>query len=250
MLLLSQQEDPYFFKERLTMPKLVVNAVLDEFQQPDDSIYWWNDMPNPKHFIMTPNAEHSMSTGILEVVPAISAFLNYHLRNEVVPTWTWTINNSTGQIDATLDEHGVVFEANVYHATSCGANNGNSVNDGVSRRDFRVAMMDAPCSCGMASGDMCTNLQSLWHKEPLVETIVRGRRTYSALVEAPTDGKWVAFFIDIRYRRPKGEEEDLQAGLLPKDLAGRLEFTTAVSILPMTFPYPECSGASCGNNLV
>ncbi len=91
MLKLQEMEDPFFFKERLTMPKLVVNAVLDEFQQPDDTHYWWSQMPEPKHFIMTPNAEHSMATGIFEIVPAIAAYINLHLKVQAMPQFTWTI---------------------------------------------------------------------------------------------------------------------------------------------------------------
>ena len=35
--------------ERMTMPKLVIDAGGDEFFLPDDNYYFWNDMPGPKY---------------------------------------------------------------------------------------------------------------------------------------------------------------------------------------------------------
>jgi PhoPQ-activated pathogenicity-related protein len=82
MQLLAEYEDPYYFKERLTQPKLIVNAAMDEFQQPDDTEYWWSEMPEPKHFLMSPNTEHSEATGIFQVVPAIASWLKHLFSKE------------------------------------------------------------------------------------------------------------------------------------------------------------------------
>lgn len=262
MLLLQQMEDPYFYRDRLTMPKLVVNAVLDEFQQPDDTHYWWSDMPGPKHFIMTPNAEHSEITGLFEVCPDIIAYAQYLIHDEVIPTFTWEISNTTGEIVATLDNHGLVHEVNVWWAYSCG----NDPELGIKRRDFRIAHLDDPCHCGIAADDngekYCANLKSFWQKSRLEEQMVRGKRTYSAKVDPPGDGRYVAFMIEVTYQRSKKLEHlsidlpplkrDLKGKIppIPRDLAGRLMFTTEVSILPNTFPYADCNGLSCGNNLV
>jgi PhoPQ-activated pathogenicity-related protein len=274
MILLQQYEDPFFYRDRLTMPKLVVNAVMDEFQQPDDTHYWWNDMPEPKHFLIAPNAEHSMATGILEVVPAISAWVLNHLLSEPIPKFTWDIDQTTGAITATLNEIGVVHEANVWWAYSCGQN---AWDNNVLRRDYRVAHLDNPCSCGLYADGYCANLKSFWHKQPLVATSNKGRRQYTAKIDAPGDGRWVAYFIDIKYvnknaftidimnlyknmtqysKEKRGVRFtdkyglDVDFGGFPHDFGRFYEFTTEVSVFPNTFPYPECSGVSCGNQVV
>ena len=177
------------------------------------------------------------------------------------PSFTWEINNSTGEIVATLNEHGLVHEALVWSAFSCGTNT-----DGKQRRDFRIASIDKPldpakpldCGCGVfdAKDGYCSNLKSFWSHATLEPTTVRGKRTYSAHMDAPTDGRWVAYFIDITYaktditpalaneeasaQRMSRERERQHKGFVPKDLAGRMEFTTEVSVYPNTFPYAGC----------
>ena len=243
MVHLQENVDPFFYRDRLTMPKLVVNAVLDEFQQPDDTRYWWDKMPGPKHFIMTPNAEHSEATGIFEIVPAITSYLNYLLHEEPVPTFTWDIDETTGTITATLDGLGDVKKATMWYAYSCG-NNGH-----VKRRDFRIASMDDPCHCGIGYDGYCANLRSFWHDMELQPTLnADGMRTYTAHMDAPDDGRWVAYFIDIKYEKPSWGLQ--KCNILPCDMPGQLEFTTEVSVWPNTFPYPDCYLDSCAGDLV
>ena len=258
MQLLAEEVDPYYYRDRLTMPKLVVNAVADEFQQPDDTHYWWDEMPGPKHFIMTPNAEHSEATGIFEIVPAIGAWIQQLLKDhKSVPEFTWDISTETGEITATLNEHGLVKQARVWYAYSCGNNK-----DGKKRRDFRIANLDSPCECGVTVQGMCTNLKSMWTPKKLEEKKdANGMRTYSAQIDAPEDGRWVAYFIDIQYAKNKIDSLipviDKLPGFIPRDLFGRMQFTTEVSVWPNTFPYPGCgitdgvdTGIECTANMV
>lgn len=252
MRMLQEEVDPFFYAERLTMPKLVVNAVLDEFQQPDDTDYWWDKMPEPKHFIMTPNAEHSEATGIFEIVPAIGTWLTYLLREQTVPEFTWNISNETGAITAVLDDEGDVYEASVFYAYSCGNNI-----DGKKRRDFRILSLDVPCECGIGYDGYCSNLKSFWTREILEPTITAdGKRSYTAHKEEPGDGRWVAYFIDIKYKE-YGQTTTLHDAPaweacthLPCDKPGRLEFTSQVSIWPNTFPYEACTGEGCAGYLL
>ena len=59
--------DPFSYRDKILMPKLVVDGTMDEFFLLDDSTYWWHEMPNAyelNRFIMVPNADHTQITGI------------------------------------------------------------------------------------------------------------------------------------------------------------------------------------------
>ena len=59
--------DPFSYRDKILMPKLVIDGTMDEFFLLDDSSYWWNQMPNAyelNRFLMVPNAEHTQITGI------------------------------------------------------------------------------------------------------------------------------------------------------------------------------------------
>lgn len=276
---LSEIEDPYFYFDRLTMPKLVVNAVGDEFQQPDDTHYWWSDLPEPKHFLMVPNAEHSLATGILEVVPAVGRWILALLRNEKIPQMSWKLNNNVdgnndGSIELTLDGSVEPKHVRKYYGYTCTS---------IPRRDFRFLTADDPCDCGYLIDGNCLNNQSFWKYETLKPTHFKGNK-YIANHDIPEKG-WVAFFIDVVYKNPYSDDDiqdeneklDDEAitekfikfhknkkssdvgyerpggwwpGMIPKLKPGRFEFTTEVSVKPNVFPFDDCHYAGCKGVLV
>ncbi|CAI5967854.1 unnamed protein product, partial [Closterium sp. NIES-65] len=50
--------DPYFFRKRLTMPKLLIAASNDEFFLMDDSYFYYNGLPPPTLLKFVANVDH------------------------------------------------------------------------------------------------------------------------------------------------------------------------------------------------
>lgn len=196
MQLLSEHVDPYYYRERLTMPKLVVNAGQDEFQQPDDTHYWWADMPEPKHFLMMPNTDHSCMLGMAQLIPAIGTFFSYHIRGYEVPSLKWTISNTTGDIRAVVT--GGTGAVKVKKVTKWWAKTCNSESPSKYRRDFRLTNLDSPCSCGVTESDgTCLNEEAArWYSEPVT---MNSDGSYTAHMDIDEDGRWTAFFMDLTF---------------------------------------------------
>ncbi len=71
---LMKIEEPYEYRERLTMPKFLLNASGDQFFLPDSSRFYFDDLRGEKHLRYVPNASHSMDkTDALENVQAFYA---------------------------------------------------------------------------------------------------------------------------------------------------------------------------------
>ena len=53
--------DPFMFKNRLVMPKMIVVGVNDYFWPADDSRHYFDQLPGTNYMRVLPNAEHSLS---------------------------------------------------------------------------------------------------------------------------------------------------------------------------------------------
>lgn len=67
--------DPMSYLDRLEeIPKLVIVSSDDEFMMMDWTNIYFDQLTGEKHLLILPNAEHTMATGIPDVLPAGSAF--------------------------------------------------------------------------------------------------------------------------------------------------------------------------------
>ena len=57
---LMRIEDPYEYRDRLTMPKFLVNATGDQFFLPDSWRFYLADLPGETHVRYVPNADHGL----------------------------------------------------------------------------------------------------------------------------------------------------------------------------------------------
>lgn len=69
-------EDPYTYRQRYTMPKLIVNATGDQYFAPDNSRFYFNALPREKYLRYLPNTNHSLSGTQMETAKTVLAFYN------------------------------------------------------------------------------------------------------------------------------------------------------------------------------
>lgn len=79
--------DPYSYRDRLTMPKLLLNACGDQFFLPDSSRFYFDDLPGPKYLRYVPNTDHSLKDS--DAVSTLSAWHHALLHRTPLPRFAW-----------------------------------------------------------------------------------------------------------------------------------------------------------------
>jgi PhoPQ-activated pathogenicity-related protein len=85
-------EDPYYYVDRLTMPKYIVNGSGDQFFCPDSSQFYFDDLKGEKHIRYVPNADHGVDDSI-DAVLSIVAFYQMIIAGKPRPEITWSFED-------------------------------------------------------------------------------------------------------------------------------------------------------------
>jgi PhoPQ-activated pathogenicity-related protein len=80
-------EDPLSYKDRLALPKLMMNACGDQFFLPDSSQFYFDQLPGPKYLRYIPNTDHSLKN--TDAMDTLRAWHHALLHRTTLPQLTW-----------------------------------------------------------------------------------------------------------------------------------------------------------------
>ena len=89
MVELRSWVDPYSYRARYTLPKLLLLGTNDPYWTVDSLRHYWADLPEPKLVFQTPNAGHDLAGG-KDATQTMAAFFQMIADHEELPKVTWT----------------------------------------------------------------------------------------------------------------------------------------------------------------
>lgn len=156
--------EPFSYRERYTMPKLVMNATGDEFFLPDSSQFYYDQFPEPKRLRYVPNSKHSM--GDTDAPMSLASFHEALITGTPLPAYAWTFPDANTIRVTTSDKP---IAAKLWQATNPDA------------RDFRV-----------------DTIGKAWTSSDLAD---EGNGVFTGRVEKPAAG-FSAFMVELTFAGP------------------------------------------------
>jgi PhoPQ-activated pathogenicity-related protein len=158
---LMKIEEPYEYRERLTLPKFIINSSGDQFFVPDSAQFYWRELKGVKYLRYVPNTDHSLRGS--DAWTTLLACYDATVKGSKLPQFDWTLRDD-GSIRVTAKEK--PSSVKLWQATNPKA------------RDFRK-----------------DSIGEAWTSTDLKD---EDGGVYLAKVEKPEKG-WTAFFAELTY---------------------------------------------------
>lgn len=160
--------DPYTYRDRLTLPKLIINGNNDPYWSTDALNLYWDDLKGEKWVHYVPNAGHGLEQqhengegDRKRALSALAAFARHQIADNPMPTLSWKHDEADGKLRVTAKSEPAPLGARLWIAQA-------------PTRDFR---------------------QSKWTERPAQ---IR-ESTISETVDPPARG-CIAFYLELDYK--------------------------------------------------
>lgn len=153
--------EPFSYRERYDMPKLMINATGDQFFLPDSSQFYFDELVGEKHLRYVPNGDHGLDE--TDAFETLLSFLHSVAHDVERPSFTWEIQEDNSIKVWTVDKPAQV---NLWWASN------------PDTRDFRKDTIGAA-----------------WKSKELED---QGNGVFVGSVEEPAKG-WNAFTVELVY---------------------------------------------------
>jgi len=181
-------EDPWSYRDRYTMPKLLINSTGDQYFLPDNSQFYFEDLPGPKYLRYVPNTDHSLAHS--DAHETLLAFYGAFLQHKPMPRFSWKFQDDGSIRVQATDRPSAVKLWRATNPTS---------------RDFRLAVLGPK-----------------WVSTDLTD---QGNGIFIANLAKPEAG-WTAFMVELTF--PNGDLPPLKFTTTVRVIPDTLPFADKV----------------------
>jgi PhoPQ-activated pathogenicity-related protein len=101
--------DPWAYRDRLTMPKLIINGTNDLYWATDALNLYWDGVPADKWVLYVPNAGHNLRRQdrplpeqLNDLINGLAAFSRYQISGTSMPKLSWKHESVNGKLRLTI----------------------------------------------------------------------------------------------------------------------------------------------------
>ncbi|HEY3285134.1 MAG TPA: PhoPQ-activated protein PqaA family protein [Armatimonadota bacterium] len=114
---LMELEDPYSYRDILTLPKLLLLGTNDRYWSQDSLNLYWDDLKGPKWVLYVPNSGHGLEDRT-RAFGTLAAFVRCVAAGKPFPRISWSYTGSPDKVDLAISATPVPKSARLFRATS------------------------------------------------------------------------------------------------------------------------------------